>query len=117
MCLAVLYPGGVPNGAPLCNIANAIMPYLDGFRAFETIQNTLGSSRRIFTTTGGYMALGPAEFRSGDLVCLLAGGAIPWVIRQDGDDYILIEECYVHGVMDGEVMQTEKIPIQDIVLK
>lgn len=63
------------------------------------------------------MGLGSANMQSGDLVCILTGSPVPWLIRRDGEDYILVGECYVHGIMNGEVMETEALLVQDIVLK
>jgi hypothetical protein len=37
--------------------------------------------RRLFHTSKGYLGLGPALLQAGDLVCVLAGGAIPFVLR------------------------------------
>ncbi len=62
------------------------------------------------------MSLGPAEMQPGDLICVFFGGPVPWVIRQDGEDYVLIGECYVPGIMNGEAIHTEGIPLQNIVL-
>jgi hypothetical protein len=52
----------------------------------------------------------------GDLICVFLDGSVPWVIRQDGEDYVLIGECYVHGIMNGEIIHTEGIPVQNILL-
>jgi len=52
----------------------------------------------------------------GDLICVFLDGSVPWVIRQDGEDYVLIGECYVHGIMNGEIIHTEGIPVQHILL-
>jgi hypothetical protein len=65
--------------------------------------------RRLFHTSKGYLGLGPALLQAGDLVCVLAGGAIPFVLRQDSRSspskrrFKLVGEAYVHGIMHGEV--------------
>ena len=67
--------------------------------------------RRLFYTSKGYLGLGPALLQAGDLVCVLAGGAIPFVLRQDSRSspskrrFTLVGEAYVHGTMHGEVAQ------------
>ena len=49
----------------------------------------------------------------GDAVVLVKGGRVPLVIRyetaeQDGShSWRLVGECYVHGVMDGEVFDPD----------
>jgi hypothetical protein len=41
---------------------------------------------------------------TGDLVVVLFGGRVPFVLRQQGKRYTLIGECYIHDVMDGEAI-------------
>ena len=61
---------------------------------------TLG--RRMFTTRHGYIGLGPKRMQGGDLIALFEGGRVPFIIRQEGQKYKLIGECYIHGIMSGE---------------
>ena len=63
------------------------------------------------------MGIGPPGMRSGDSICVFLGGDVPWVVRQDGHEYILIGECCVHGIMAGEFIQTAHLPVQDIIVK
>jgi hypothetical protein len=42
-------------------------------------------NRRIFLTTGGHLGLGPAEMQPGDVVTVLGGANMPFIIRKDGD--------------------------------
>ena len=43
-----------------------------------------------------------------DLICVLFGAQIPFVLRPNGEYYTLMGPCYVHGVMDGEAMSMEE---------
>jgi len=61
--------------------------------------------RRLFTTTKGYFGTGPDYMKTGDQVCVLLGGATPFIVRPNIDGYRLIGECYVHGLMYGEALQ------------
>ncbi|MCJ1460505.1 hypothetical protein MMC28_010887 [Mycoblastus sanguinarius] len=116
--LTKLCPGGVVNGAPLHQLLNYILaPHAHGFANFEEVYFHVAPCRRFFTTIGGYMGLGHPRMQPGDKVCVFMGGAVPWVIRQEGEEYVLIGECYVHGLMDGEAMRTERLPVQDLVIK
>jgi hypothetical protein len=63
--------------------------------------------RRFFTTQSGYMGNGPMALQKEDVVCIFKGGKVPFVLRPEGDQYILIGEAYVHGVMDGEAIVRE----------
>jgi hypothetical protein len=39
----------------------------------------------------------------GDMVCVLLGGNLPFILRrQENDEYRLVVESYVHGLMDGK---------------
>jgi hypothetical protein len=67
----------------------------------------LGTSadRRFFVTTDGHMGLGPFAMEEGDIVTVLFGGAVPYLLRRMGADYWLVGECYVHGIIEGQVIE------------
>lgn len=54
------------------------------------------------TTMKSYLALVSVTAKPGDLIVVLCGGKIPFVLRADGDRFKLVGPCYVHGIMDGE---------------
>lgn len=60
--------------------------------------------RQIFCSKDGHLCLGPESARPDDLLCLLFGAEVPFVLRRCNDDYLLVGEVYIHGVMDGEMM-------------
>jgi hypothetical protein len=63
------------------------------------------SSHRVFgRTSKGYFVLAPRVMQVGDIVCVLFGGKMPFILRPWGQRYLLAGECYVHGLMDGEAM-------------
>ncbi len=68
------------------------------------MKSTMGH-RCFFTTTSGYIGIGPEGCKPGDHVVLLLGGDMPFVLRSRSDHYQLIGDAYVHGVMHGELMQ------------
>ncbi|KAJ4012443.1 hypothetical protein NW752_008136 [Fusarium irregulare] len=64
-----------------------------------------------FLTEMGYLGMGPAEAKPGDVVVIFCGGHIPFVLRPepDGQDmFSYIGEAYCDGVMDGEITTKEK---------
>jgi len=63
-------------------------------------------NRRFFVTKQGYMGVGPAYIGKGDIVCVLFGGSTPYILRPTTNEgeYLLLGECYVDGVMDGEAL-------------
>ncbi|KAF2679681.1 hypothetical protein K458DRAFT_113171 [Lentithecium fluviatile CBS 122367] len=50
----------------------------------------------------------PDETRVGDLVVIFLGAAMPFVLRAVGENYQLVGACYVHGIMDGELVEVSK---------
>ena len=63
------------------------------------------SSHRVFARTAkGYYVLGPRVLEVGDVVCVLLGGKMPFCLRPWGTHYLLVGECYVHGLMNGEAV-------------
>lgn len=59
--------------------------------------------RTFFVTGDGSLGIGPYSMRAGDLVVILEGGQTPYILRRRKDHHILVGECYVHGIMHGEV--------------
>jgi hypothetical protein len=60
--------------------------------------------RAFFVTEQGYMGLGPSSMEEGDLVYVLSGGQVPFILRPTilVEGFSLVGESYVHGIMDGE---------------
>lgn len=55
-------------------------------------------------TTSGYMGLAPKWTQVGDIICVLPGCCVPMVLRPVEHYYSLVGECYVLGLMDGEML-------------
>ncbi|KFY02923.1 hypothetical protein O988_01811 [Pseudogymnoascus sp. VKM F-3808] len=80
---------------------------------FATALKQCTLHRRFCVLDNGYIGAVPAGSQKGDLVFVIEGAETPFVlrhsVRKDGDHiidstYELIGECYVHGMMDGEMM-------------
>ena len=70
-------------------------------------QATLGyvaPNRKFFTTTKDLIGLGPRSMSKGDVICIMSGGRVPYVLREEGDHHRLIGEAYVHGLMEGQAV-------------
>lgn len=60
--------------------------------------------RRFAITDCGDLAAVPKAARKGDVVCIFNGGRVPYVLRPSKNGhYTLVGECYVDGMMRGEV--------------
>ena len=70
------------------------------------------AGRRIFATERGYIVLGPAEMQKGDLVYILSGGKVPYILRPVSGPrprtFELVGDCYLHGIMYGEAAGTNE---------
>jgi heterokaryon incompatibility protein (HET) len=62
-------------------------------------------NRRLAYTEDGYMCLVSHQADVNDAIFMLFGGSVLYVLRPQGDDYVFIGECYVHGLMDGEALK------------
>lgn len=66
---------------------------------------TACQNRMLFTTDSGLKGMGPARINQGDMLCVINGVGIPFIVRHSSEHngYILLGECYVHNIMQGEV--------------
>ncbi|KAK0710256.1 heterokaryon incompatibility protein-domain-containing protein [Lasiosphaeria miniovina] len=74
------------------------------------------SSGRVFARTiKGYFVLGPKVMAKGDRICVLWGGKMCFCLRPlDQGRFLLVGECYVHELMNGEaIRQVEKNELQE----
>jgi hypothetical protein len=62
------------------------------------------SSLRFFITADGHIGMGPFAMQEKDVVVVLFGGPVPYILRPKGGHYELVGECYVHGIMEGKAI-------------
>ncbi|OJD33896.1 het domain protein [Diplodia corticola] len=90
-------------------------------------ESTMGVAvgRVLFLTTAGYMGLAPHGTRHGDVVFVMLGCDIPFVLRPAGSgndgsggggDYVLLGECFVYKAMSGEAMRDDSKAVQDVTI-
>lgn len=89
-------------------ISDGDQPY-DDVLGFDLVLDFMSTRRCLFMTETGGIGWGPEGLKSGDEVFVLPGGKVPFVIR--GVDRLkhvstgqLIGDCYLQGVMDGELV-------------
>jgi hypothetical protein len=86
----------------------------------QALQNSI-HMRSFMATSKGYIGLVPSESSTEDKIVLIAGCAVPFVVRRIVDEpsgeslvpdsgdlvnkYQLLGECYVHGIMDSTIEQ------------
>ena len=78
-------------------------PYIDP--VVLSFISTFSHGRRFARTERGRLGSMPRFSAVGDKICLFDGGSLPYVIRPRGDGtFTFIGDCYLDGVMYGEVM-------------
>ncbi|KAK5136795.1 hypothetical protein LTR08_002091 [Meristemomyces frigidus] len=88
--------------------------------AHSTLQTlTLGPTRGrvLFASSTGFLGLVPYGTREGDVVFVIRGADVPYVLRSYGDAYELIGEAYVQGIMDGEALGMSDLMSQDLMVR
>ena len=60
--------------------------------------------RQLFISQRGYIGLCPAEAREDDLLCIHLGVRVPLVLRKKSEHHVIVGDCYIDGVMDGELI-------------
>lgn len=80
------------------------------FYQFAKAVAVISSGRSFAVTSTGFFGVVPILAQPGDLICVLHGGCVPYVLRKDEDaKYTLIGDSYVHGVMKGEILDTTPV--------
>jgi len=71
-------------------------------------ENLFHYSQKVFSTEEGYMGLAPPIAEQGDIICVLFGCETPFILRAEGDHYLLLGSCYVLAGTDGEKIRMIK---------
>lgn len=71
-------------------------------------------NRKLVSTLGHYMGLVPELTELEDKICILSGASVPFVLRQEGNHWVLVGESYIHGIMDGKAVSTFKASGREI---
>ncbi|EUC29241.1 hypothetical protein COCCADRAFT_40367 [Bipolaris zeicola 26-R-13] len=101
-----LFPQSVKRNSDISKISEAVIEA--GFCLTKRI---------LITTKTGYLGLAPIMIHAGDVVAILLGSQIPILLRPVGDNrFQFVGECYVHGLMDGEILSDEDVAHQEFVL-
>jgi hypothetical protein len=105
--------------------------YLDGraewrykqtFTKFRQMVTALCCRRCFAVTKQGYFALVPWISQPGDVIGVVLGAKVPFLLRPKTKDrkYKLLGEAYVQGIMQGELdskFESEELEFRDIILE
>ncbi|KAK5653791.1 hypothetical protein OQA88_7949 [Cercophora sp. LCS_1] len=129
--------GGYPEGpaAPtpgILSVDSTAIKTIDGFvRIFSQAQDRKQalwdywhtatsfalrlSGARVCFTERGYIGLAPPDAEPGDMVIIINGAAVPFLVRgpqslvSSESRSTLIGECYIHGIMHGEALDFDGV--------
>ncbi len=51
--------------------------------------------RRLLTSQEGHLCLGTAEAKAGDIITVMPGGKVPYLLRKSGENFELVGEWYL----------------------
>ncbi|KAJ4346348.1 uncharacterized protein N0V89_010277 [Didymosphaeria variabile] len=77
----------------------------DPYRPINMSVGLAHRNRRVMGTRDGRVGLAPKHARQGDVVAVLTGGRVPFILRPEEHHYTIVGDAYVHGIMDGEALQ------------
>ncbi|KAI6080438.1 HET domain-containing protein [Hypoxylon rubiginosum] len=84
---------------------------------YMTLARNYCFNRSFFITSAGKMGIGPSDTRVGDIISVILGGGVPYVIRKQASQWLFVGESYVQGLMDGEAIRAcEQGTIQEEIL-
>ncbi|KAF1836321.1 hypothetical protein BDW02DRAFT_246055 [Decorospora gaudefroyi] len=87
-----------PDFKPQLPLPDRVAKYTKTFEA-----NVHLGGLQFFITHGGRIGPGPSLLRLGDLVVIICGADMPFILRNEANgSYILLGCPYVHGIMYGE---------------
>lgn len=97
-----------PGFDPKRKNPDSVYLVLDGFFKYRN-QWGMTCLGRSFCTTTQTVGIVPPKTLPGDIVCIVYGMQTPYIVRPSGDQsgkYRLVGECYMHGMMNGEMLDT-----------
>ncbi|KPM43951.1 hypothetical protein AK830_g2591 [Neonectria ditissima] len=92
-------------------------------REFDYLVQTTSLARRFFVTEDGRLGFGPESAQAGDVVAILSGGKVPYVLRSvaSSEDsgvsvFEFLGDAFVDQVMVGEEVATLRCQFEDVTL-
>ncbi|CAG9990689.1 unnamed protein product [Clonostachys byssicola] len=91
---------------------------------YEHLLDTLRKNK-VFVTKEGYLGIASRDIGEQDEIFVLPGSAVPIILRpihlansvkDEKPHYKVIGDCYIHGFMDGEAVNSASFNMQDLVI-
>jgi hypothetical protein len=74
------------------------------YSLFLAVASIVCGRRKLFLTSHGHIGLGPETMSKGEIVCVLGGATMPHFLKKVGGYFLLVEDCFVDNLMDGEAV-------------
>ena len=81
---------------------------------------TMAEGRRFCRTEAGRLGQIPAEAEVGDLCAVIMGAEVPYILRPSlarSGAYMLVGDCFLFGVMQGEALADDGFETVDIIIE
>jgi hypothetical protein len=105
-------PSGAASSDPTSEVTAAEIS------AFYNFVFVATAGRKLFISKEeGWLGLAPMQAEVGDRIALLKGGNVPYILRPklgEENEWEIIGDAYVHGIMDGEGWKPDELV--DIIL-
>ncbi|KAF8858581.1 HET-domain-containing protein [Acephala macrosclerotiorum] len=100
---------GLPESRRQFLFIEEVMPNSQQHALIEASLDHWASSRRFCITQKGRLAFVPSDAQEGDIITILFGGEVPYVLRPliGHGWHNVVGECYVDGIMFGEGLSDE----------
>jgi len=84
-------------------------------RWWKTLRNVT-SRKFAISQNENLMGLVPGDTKPGDFMCVIMGAQVPFILRpldiqddaKSSKRYEFVGECYIHGIMNGEVNMNQR---------
>jgi hypothetical protein len=76
---------------------------------FNNCIQRVSLQRRFCVTHGGRLGWVPRYAQEGDAIAIIAGIGVPMALRSKMTDYEVLGSCYIHGIMDGEMADSDRL--------
>ena len=72
---------------------------------------------RICITSSNRLGLVPEWTQEGDSIAVFLGSQTPSVVRKGGvSSFFFLGNCYINGIMDGEVFKDSSLSVEQLIL-
>jgi hypothetical protein len=76
--------------------------------SYASLASNFCYNRKFIVTSEGRMGIGPTGTQPGDVIYVIFGGGVPYILRARESGFLFVGESYIYGLMDGEAIRAWK---------